>query len=185
MAIAGDERLSNPTHGSLLPPSWMTLYELAKVAAQTPGGGSTYFSRPGRKPADGEKFFIAFFGAALYVANVRAFDGRWFLRLAVWIIPLPWLAAEIGWVVAEVGRQPWSVDGVLPTFLGASSLSIPQIWTTIAGFTLIYGALAVIEVRLMLHSINKGPETYKPWHEDGGPKRKSPDTDRYDAVPAE
>ncbi len=130
-------------------------------------------------------FLIAFFGAALYFANVRRFDGRWFLRLAVWVIPLPWLAVEVGWVVAELGRQPWSVDGVLPTFLGASSLTVAQIWTTIVGFTLIYGVLAVIEVRLMLHTIGKGPETYKPWRGERGPTRTTPDDDRYDAVPAE
>jgi cytochrome d ubiquinol oxidase subunit I len=45
---------------------------------------------------------------------------RWFLKLAVLLIPLPWIAIESGWVLAEIGRQPWAVDGVLPTFLGAS-----------------------------------------------------------------
>jgi len=49
------------------------------------------------------------------------------------------------------------VDGVLPTFLGASSLTVPQLWATIVGFTLLYGALAVVEVRLMLFAIKKGP----------------------------
>jgi cytochrome d ubiquinol oxidase subunit I len=112
-------------------------------------------------------FFIAFFAVALYQANVRKFDQKWFLRAAVLIIPLPWLAAEIGWLVAEVGRQPWAVDGVLPTFLGASSLTIPQIWTTIAGSTLLYGVLAVIEVRLMLASIRKGPELHAPLQPGG------------------
>ena len=73
------------------------------------------------------------------------------------MIPLPWLAIEGGWVLAEIGRQPWSVDGVLPTFLGASSLTIGQIWTTIIGFTALYGTLAVIEIRLMIASIRKGP----------------------------
>jgi cytochrome d ubiquinol oxidase subunit I len=79
--------------------------------------------------------------------------------------------------VAEIGRQPWAVDGVLPTFLGASSLTIPQIWTTIVGFTALYGTLAVIEVRLMLASIRKGPIEH------------APDADHHDAgfapVPAE
>lgn len=60
-------------------------------------------------------------------------------------------------MVAEVGRQPWAVEGVLPTFLGASSLTVPQLWTTIIGFTLFYGVLAVIEVGLLLHLIKKGP----------------------------
>ncbi|MDE8654051.1 cytochrome ubiquinol oxidase subunit I [Novosphingobium album (ex Liu et al. 2023)] len=127
-------------------------------------------------------FFIAFFGFAFFLSSARRFDRRWFLRVAVAIIPLPWLAAEVGWIVAEVGRQPWAVDGVLPTFLAASSLTVAQIWTTIAGFTMIYGAMAVIEVRLMLATIRKGPEPYTPW-------RPSPDTPAAPAaamaIPAE
>ena len=103
-------------------------------------------------------FFIAFFALAFYNATIRRFDQRWFLRAAVAIIPLPWIAIEFGWILAEYGRQPWAVEGVLPTFLGASSLTVPQLWATIAGFTLLYGALAVIEVRLMLATIRKGPE---------------------------
>ncbi|MBD3730065.1 MAG: cytochrome ubiquinol oxidase subunit I [Sphingomonadales bacterium] len=107
-------------------------------------------------------FFIAFFAMAFYCASVCQFEKKWFLRLAVAIIPLPWLAAEFGWVLAEIGRQPWAVEGVLPTFLGASSLTIGQIWTTIAGFTLLYGALAIIEVRLMIAQIRKGPIEPRP-----------------------
>ena len=72
-------------------------------------------------------------------------------------LPLPWVAAELGWLVAELGRQPWAIEGVLPTFLGASSLTVSQLWTTIIGFTLLYGSLAVIEVRLMLAAIRHGP----------------------------
>ena len=102
-------------------------------------------------------FFIAFFAAAFWCASVCQFNRKWFLRVAVAVIPLPWVAIEFGWVLAEIGRQPWAVDGVLPTFLGASSLTIAQVWATIAGFTLLYGTLAVIEVRLMLASIRKGP----------------------------
>ncbi len=123
-------------------------------------------------------FFIAFFGLALIFANTRRFDRKWFLRTAVVIIPLPWIAAEAGWLVAEIGRQPWAVDGVLPTFLGASSLTVAQIWSTIVGFTLLYGVLAVIEVRLMLAAIKKGPERYLPAPD---PVPSAP----YHAVPAE
>jgi len=113
-------------------------------------------------------FFIAFFGVAFWMASVRRFscDNRFcrgFLRAAVWVIPLPWIAIEFGWILAEVGRQPWAIEGVLPTFLAASSLTVAQLWTTIIGFTVIYGALAVIEVRLMLAAIRKGPDTpHKP-----------------------
>jgi cytochrome d ubiquinol oxidase subunit I len=72
-------------------------------------------------------------------------------------IPLPWISTELGWVLAEVGRQPWAVEGVLPTFLAPSSLSVAQLLTSIVVFTLLYGALAVVEVGLILKTIKKGP----------------------------
>ena len=102
-------------------------------------------------------FFIGFFALAFYCASACKFSKRWFLKLSVAIMPLPWIAIEFGWMLAEIGRQPWAVEGVLPTFLAASSLTVSQIWTTIIGFTLLYGTLAVIEVRLMIATIRKGP----------------------------
>lgn len=129
-------------------------------------------------------FFIAFFAAAFWMASVRKFGCetgfcRLFMRSAVWIIPLPWIAIEFGWILAEVGRQPWAIEGVLPTFLAASSLSVAQLWTTIIGFTVIYGALAVIEVRLMLAAIRKGPDE----HRAPAPALASPNG--YAPIPAE
>lgn len=129
--------------------------------------------------------FIAFFATALVLANTRRFNAKWFLRGAVLIIPLPWIAAELGWLVAEIGRQPWAVDGVLPTFLGASSLTTAQIWTTIAGFTLLYSALAVIEVRLMLLAIRHGPEGYTPWQPRRDPVPPPATPNPFHSVPAE
>jgi cytochrome d ubiquinol oxidase subunit I len=101
---------------------------------------------------------IALFATAFTLCTLRLhMQTRWFLKLAVLAIPLPWIAIELGWVLAEVGRQPWAIDGVLPTFLAPSSLSRAEIWTTIVGFTALYGSLAVIEVRLILATIRKGP----------------------------
>jgi cytochrome d ubiquinol oxidase subunit I len=100
---------------------------------------------------------IAVFAAAFVLVAMRRCDTKWILRTAVLMMPLPWIAAEAGWVLAEIGRQPWAVDGVLPTFLGASSLNAPQVWITIAGFTLLYGALAVIEVGLLVRTVRRGP----------------------------
>jgi len=105
--------------------------------------------------------FLIVFSGAFYFMNIRRNVPDWFLRTAVWLIPLPWIAAELGWIVAETGRQPWIIDGVLPTHLGVSSLSAEQVITTMVGFTLIYGVLLVIEMNLMLRAISKGP--------DGGP----------------
>ena len=120
-------------------------------------------------------FFIALFGFAFYLASVRKFHVRWFNRLAVASMPLPWLAALLGWILAEYGRQPWAIEGVLPTFLAASSLTLHQILITIIGFTLLYGVLAVIEVRLMLAAIRHGPL------ED----ESKPPASHYAAMPAE
>ncbi len=102
---------------------------------------------------------IALFGAALWFTAREAPAPRWLFRIAVLALPLPWIAIEFGWFVAEFGRQPWIIEGVLPTALATSELGIPSLLLTLAGFTLIYGVLAVIEVRLMLRAIAKGPET--------------------------
>lgn len=82
---------------------------------------------------------------------------RWSLRLAVWMIPAPWIAAELGWFVAEFGRQPWTVDGVLPTAMSVSHLSITDVALTLAGFMTFYTILFIIEMGLMLKYIRKGP----------------------------
>jgi cytochrome d ubiquinol oxidase subunit I len=104
---------------------------------------------------------IALFAGAFLLCSLRLhLQTRWFLKIAVAAIPLPWIAAELGWVVAELGRQPWAIEGVLPTFLANSSLTRPMLITTIVGFTTLYGTLAVIEVRLMLASIRKGPHEH-------------------------
>ncbi|WP_294392917.1 cytochrome ubiquinol oxidase subunit I [uncultured Sphingomonas sp.] len=106
-------------------------------------------------------YLIALFAIAFVLCSLRLhLQTRWFLKLAVLSIPLPWVAIELGWIVAELGRQPWAIEGVLPTFLAPSSLSRGALWTTIVGFTLLYGVLAVIEVRLMIASIKKGPHDH-------------------------
>ena len=105
--------------------------------------------------------FILLFAIAFYLVTFDKLRTRWFLWACIIAIPLPWIAIESGWVLAELGRQPWAVDGVLPTFMGASSLTQPQIWLTIAGFTLMYGVMAVIEIALMLKTIRTGPYAFK------------------------
>jgi cytochrome d ubiquinol oxidase subunit I len=104
-------------------------------------------------------FFIAFFAGAFWLSARRQLDRhRLFLRLAVLILPLPWIASELGWFVAENGRQPWTIDGVLPTFLSASSVTVGSVWLSVAGFVLFYSALAVVELFLMVKYIRLGPE---------------------------
>jgi len=105
---------------------------------------------------------IALFALAFVLCSLRLHTrSRWFWWVCVAAIPLPWIAAELGWVVAEMGRQPWAIDGVLPTFLAPSSLGRMSLWITLVGFTALYGALAVIEVRLMLAAIRHGPVDHR------------------------
>ncbi len=104
-------------------------------------------------------FLILLTGTFFVLSTRRRLDAYpWLLRVAVWSLPLPWLAAEAGWVVAELGRQPWVIEGVLPTAAAVSSLGAGTLLLTIAGFVLIYTVLLVIEAKLMLKAIRKGPQ---------------------------
>ncbi len=109
-------------------------------------------------------FFIALFASAFYLATRHRFEQhRGFLTLAWLSLPLPWIAAELGWVVAEYGRQPWAVDGVLPTFLGVSRTSPGNVWLSLLGFVIFYTVLAVVDVVLMARTIRRGPEGLGYW----------------------
>lgn len=102
-------------------------------------------------------YFILAFGAAFYLSTKLDFDHPRFLKLLAWSLPLPWLAAELGWIVAEYGRQPWAIADVLPTFLAASSLSVIKVGFTLFGFVAFYTALLVVDVFLMRRTILAGP----------------------------
>jgi len=107
-------------------------------------------------------YLIALFGYGFYLASRRQLTKqRWFLKLALVSLPLPWVAIELGWVVAETGRQPWSIDGVLPTFLSVSSVTTGQVWTSLIGFVVFYTTLLVVDVFLMLKYIQLGPVDLK------------------------
>ena len=104
-------------------------------------------------------YFIAFFAFAVYLTTIHGqTKHRWFLRAAFFSLPLPWVAAELGWIVAEVGRQPWVVEGILPTFMGVSSITAGQVTGSLIAFVVFYTALAVIDVWLMIKYVRRGPE---------------------------
>jgi cytochrome bd ubiquinol oxidase subunit I len=104
---------------------------------------------------------FGFIGTMAYFFYRASFKGMNYPRPALWLavvmIPAPWIAAEMGWFVAEFGRQPWTVDGVLPTAMSVSALSITEVALTLAGFVLFYTVLFIIEMGLMLKYIRKGP----------------------------
>jgi cytochrome d ubiquinol oxidase subunit I len=102
-------------------------------------------------------YFIALFAYAFWRSTKRDFSGRGFLKLCVVSLPLPWLASELGWFVAEYGRQPWAIDGILPTGLAASALSVPQVLFTLGGFVVFYSSLLIVDVVLMRKYVVMGP----------------------------
>lgn len=105
-------------------------------------------------------FFILLFIVGFYLSAVRKLDQRWFLWIGLFALPLPWIAAELGWFVAEHGRQPWVVEHILPTFLGTSSLSAHDLWISLMGFVVLYTGLAIVEVYLMVKYIRMGPDGF-------------------------
>ncbi|MDV6227239.1 cytochrome ubiquinol oxidase subunit I [Nitratireductor aquimarinus] len=104
-------------------------------------------------------FFVALLGVFFYLSARHRLDRYPFLlRVAVFTIPMPWIAAECGWIVAEFGRQPWIIEGILPTAAAVSNLGASTVLMTIIGFSAIYTVLFIVEMTLMLRAIRKGPE---------------------------
>ena len=83
---------------------------------------------------------------------------KWFFVAALVCIPLVYLCGQCGWIVAEVGRQPWTIQGLLPVNVAISSLSAGAVKTTFFLFLAIFALFLVIEIRIMLGAIKKGPK---------------------------
>ncbi len=104
------------------------------------------------------------FALLAVVATVKAWRGRLlgsrkFLWIMVYALPLPYIANQLGWLVAEVGRQPWIVYGVLKTAdAGSPAVSLSQVWTSLVAFTLVYGLLGAIDIYLLFKVARKGPD---------------------------
>ncbi|MGD9368753.1 MAG: cytochrome ubiquinol oxidase subunit I [Desulfobacteraceae bacterium] len=80
-----------------------------------------------------------------------------YLKVMLWIIPLPYLATTMGWVLAEVGRQPWIVYGLLKTSEAASQLAAAQVTISLIAFILVYGLLGAVGFYLIANAARKGP----------------------------
>jgi cytochrome d ubiquinol oxidase subunit I len=102
---------------------------------------------------------LAVFAFGFIASSIRRCRQEWLLKLSLYTIPLPWIACETGWFVAEFGRQPWTIAEILPTFLSASSLSELDIYISMSGFIAVYTVLLIIEMTLMLKFIKLGPSS--------------------------
>ncbi|GGA99592.1 cytochrome ubiquinol oxidase subunit I [Agarivorans gilvus] len=98
-------------------------------------------------------FALAFWFSAKRIQH----KPKWLLKMALFGLPLPWIACEAGWFVAEYGRQPWAVGEVLPTHLSASLLTPAEIWTSLGLITALYTVFLIVEVWLMQRFARQGP----------------------------
>lgn len=95
--------------------------------------------------------------AFYYVRRETLEKKRWFLWICVLSIPLVYLSGQAGWIVAEVGRQPWAIQGLLPVKAGVSSVSVGAVQTTFFLFLGIFTLFLAIEIRILIRTIRKGP----------------------------
>ena len=103
-------------------------------------------------------FLLLLMGVVLWTERRnRLKDMRWLQWIALLSIPLVYLAGQAGWIVAEVGRQPWVIEGLLPVKAAVSSVSVGAVQTTFFLFVAIFTLFLVIELRIMFKAIKKGP----------------------------
>lgn len=95
----------------------------------------------------------------LFLRN-RLLENRWYLLIMLLSLPLPYAAVQLGWIVAEMGRQPWIVYGIMKTSQAVSPvISGGQVLTSLVGFVLVYGLLGAVGIYLIWQAARKGPET--------------------------
>ncbi|WP_339066082.1 cytochrome ubiquinol oxidase subunit I [Teredinibacter turnerae] len=101
------------------------------------------------------------FGLAFWFSARHAIDKpRWLLKLAFFSLPLPWVASEAGWFVAEYGRQPWAIAEILPVHTAVSNLAVSDVVISLAMITVFYTAMFIAGFYLMLKFARKGPQLH-------------------------
>ncbi len=104
-------------------------------------------------------YFILFFMVMLYFLYKKDMvSNRWLQYVALWSLPLAYLASQLGWVVAEVGRQPWTIQDILPVQAASSAISAQNVATTFILFAVLFTGLLIAEVTIMVKQIKKGPD---------------------------
>lgn len=103
--------------------------------------------------------FIIFFGVVLFFAfrkDIRR--PRWLHIVGLALLPLGYVASEAGWVVAEMGRQPWAIQDLMPTWVGVSDIGSGSVALTFFIFLALFTTLLAVEVNILCKQIKKGPE---------------------------
>ena len=106
----------------------------------------------------GAFFFLLFILVLYFVSKNKIEKKRWLLHISLWTIPLAYIASQAGWVVAEVGRQPWVIQDLLPTVAAVSMIDTNSIRITFWIFAGLFTALLIAEVMIMVRQIKIGPK---------------------------
>jgi len=103
--------------------------------------------------------FIMIFAMALYfLFKGTISDNKWFLWIALLSIPLPYIASELGWILTEMGRQPWIIQDLMPVSMAVSQISSGSVITTFILFAVLFTGLLISEISIMLKQIKTGPK---------------------------
>jgi len=104
-------------------------------------------------------YFVLLFMLVLYLIYKNKLETKkWLLRLAIFTIPLAYIASMSGWIVAEVGRQPWTIQDLLPTVAAVSNIDASAVQITFWLFAIIFTALLIAEIKIMTKQIKIGPK---------------------------
>ena len=104
-------------------------------------------------------YFLLFFVLTLFYSYKNQLEKRrWFLRVALFTIPLAYLATIAGWLVAEMGRQPWVIQDLMPTAAAVSQINATSVQITFWLFAVIFTALLIAELKIMTKQIKIGPK---------------------------
>ena len=95
-----------------------------------------------------------------YRCSEKMVSTRWLLWAGIILTPLAWIASEAGWVVAEVGRQPWAIQNLLPLNAAISKIEASSVMITFALFFLLFTIMLVAEINIMRKAIKQGPEQH-------------------------
>ena len=104
-------------------------------------------------------YFILFFIVVLFFVYKKDLSKmRWMQYIALWTIPLGYIAGQAGWIVAECGRQPWAIRDMLPTSAAISKLDVGSVQATFFIFVILFTVMLIAEIGIMLREIKKGPK---------------------------
>ena len=105
----------------------------------------------------GSFFIIMFLAATYFIGKKKPFENyKWFLWLCILCIPLAYMVSQSGWLVAEMGRQPWVIQDLMPTSAAISAISSSSVATTFIIFCVLFSVLLIAELSIMFKQIKKG-----------------------------